>query len=171
MTIAVGDTLPDVTFMVPGADGPVKKTTAEIFGGRKVVLFAVPGAFTPTCHMNHLPGFVDNVDAILAKGVDSVACTAVNDVFVMGAWAKATGAEGKIEMLADGSGVFASALGLDLDLSSRGLGLRSQRYAMIVDDGIVKSLDVEERPARPPSPARRRCWKSSEGRARPARSP
>jgi Peroxiredoxin len=146
MTIAVGEKLPDATFMTPGADGPVKTTTAEVFAGKKVVLFAVPGAFTPTCHMNHLPGFLENLDVIKDKGVDAVACVAVNDVFVMGAWAKATGADGKIVMLADGSGDFAKAVGLELDLSARGLGLRSQRYAMIVDDGVVTSLDVEDAP-------------------------
>ncbi|SON54671.1 putative peroxiredoxin [Hartmannibacter diazotrophicus] len=146
MTIAVGEKLPEATFMVPTADGPAKKTTSDVFGGRKVVLFAVPGAFTPTCHMNHLPGFLDNIDAIKAKGVDAVVCTSVNDPFVMGAWSKATGADGKIEMLSDGSADFAKAVGLELDMTPRGFGMRSQRYAMIVDDGVVTSLDVEEAP-------------------------
>ena len=146
MTIKPGDALPQVTFTVPGADGPKPMTTDEVFKGKKVVLFAVPGAFTPTCHKNHLPGFIDKAAAIKAKGVDTIAVTGVNDVFVMGAWAKATGGEGKITFLADGSGEFAKALGLSLDLSARGLGLRSQRYSMIVDNGVVKTLSIEETP-------------------------
>jgi peroxiredoxin len=135
MTIQKGDSLPDATFTVMTADGPAPKTTKEIFGGRKVVLFAVPGAFTPTCHKNHMPGYVTNAEAIKAKGVDAIAVTGVNDVFVMNAWAEATGGKGLIEFLADGSGAFAKAVGLDLDLSQRGLGIRSKRYAMVVEDG------------------------------------
>jgi glutaredoxin/glutathione-dependent peroxiredoxin len=113
-----------------------------------VVLFAVPGAFTPTCHKNHMPGFVKNADAIKAKGIDTIAVTAVNDVFVMDAWKKASGAEGKIEFLADGSADFAKAIGLSLDASARGLGIRSQRYCMVVDDGVVKSISVEDTPGK-----------------------
>ena len=123
------------------ADGPKPKTTDEVFKGKKVVLFAVPGAFTPTCHKNHLPGFVTNADAIKAKGVDAIAVTGVNDPFVMDAWKKATGADGKIEFLADGNGDFAKAIGLALDASADGLGMRSKRYSMVVEDGVVKSLN------------------------------
>ena len=146
MTIKPGDTLPNVTFTVPGADGPKPMSTDDVFKGKKAVLFAVPGAFTPTCHKNHLPGFIDKAAAIKAKGVDVIAVTGVNDVFVMGAWAKATGGEGTITFLADGSGEFAKALGLSLDLSARGLGLRSQRYSMLVENGVVKTLNIEETP-------------------------
>lgn len=148
MTIAVGDRLPDVTFRVMTADGPAAKTTAEVFSGKKVVLFAVPGAFTPTCHKNHLPGYLARYDEIKAKGVDSVAVTGVNDVFVMNAWAESTGGKGKIEYLADGNGDFAKALGLALDGTGFGLGTRSQRYSMLVDDGVVKVLNVEDVPSK-----------------------
>ena len=144
MTIAVGDSLPQVTFRVMTADGPAAKTTDDVFKGRKVVLFAVPGAFTPTCHKNHLPGFITHADQIKAKGVDAIAVTGVNDVFVMDAWAKASGGQGKIEFLADGNGDFANALGLSMDGSGFGLGTRSKRYAMLVEDGVVKKLNVEE---------------------------
>ena len=146
MAIQVGEKLPDATFAVMGAEGPEQKSTADVFGGRKVVLFAVPGAFTPTCHKGHMPGFVQHTDEIKAKGVDAVACTSVNDVFVMDAWAKESGASGKIEMLADGSADFAKKLGLELDLAERGLGMRSQRYSMLVEDGVVKSVNVEAAP-------------------------
>ena len=146
MTIKPGDALPDTTFFTMTADGPKPLTTAEVFKGKKVVLFAVPGAFTPTCHRNHLPGFLENAEAIKAKGVDAIAVTGVNDVFVMDAWSKATGGEGKIMFLADGSADFAKATGLSLDVSARGLGTRSQRYSMIVEDGVVKTLSVEETP-------------------------
>lgn len=146
MPISVGEKLPEATFTVMGEEGPGPKTTAEIFGGKKVVLFAVPGAFTPTCSKQHLPGFVTNADKIKAKGIDAIACTSVNDAFVLGAWAKDAGAEGKVMMLADGSAAFAKAIGLELDLSARGLGMRSQRYAMIVEDGVVKSLNIEDAP-------------------------
>src|SRR6201996_8461603 len=145
--IKVGDRLPEAKFRVMTADGPAVKTTDDIFKGKKVVLFAVPGAFTPTCHKNHLPGFVQNADAIKAKGVDAIAVTGVNDVFVMDAWKKASGAD-KIEFLADGSGNWAKALGLTADLTERGLGVRSQRYAMVVDDGVVKTLNVEDAPGK-----------------------
>lgn len=146
MTISVGDRLPDATFRVVTADGTVEKSVAEIFAGRKVVLFAVPGAFTPTCHKNHLPGYVEQAAAIKAKGVDEIAVVSVNDHHVMGAWAKATGAEGKILFLADWAGLFTHAVGLDADLSGSGLGLRSRRYAMIVEDGVVTALNVEDAP-------------------------
>ncbi len=146
MAISVGDRLPDATFMVMGAEGPEKKTTADIFGGKKIALFAVPGAFTPTCHQKHMPGFLNRLDDIKAKGVDGVACTAVNDAFVMANWAEATGAAGKVTMLADGSAAFAKATGLDIDLSDFGLGVRSKRYSMLVDDGVVKSLNIDDAP-------------------------
>ncbi len=146
MTINVGDKLPDSSFTVMTADGPAKKSTSEIFAGKKVALFAVPGAFTPTCQQQHVPGFVDRVDELRGKGIDVIACTAVNDVFVLTEFAKATGAEGKILMLADGSGDFAKAVGLDIDLGPFGLGLRSKRYSMLVQDGVVKALNVEDIP-------------------------
>ena len=148
MTIKVGDRLPDVTFAVMGANGPEKKSTADIFAGKKVALFAVPGAYTPTCHKSHMPGFVGRVAELNAKGIDSVACTAVNDVFVMDSWAKDTGAAGKIAMLSDDNATFAKAIGLDIDLNAPGIGLgvRSKRYAMLVDDGVVKVLNVDEAP-------------------------
>ena len=148
MTIKVGDRLPNATFTVMTADGPKPASTDDIFKGKKVVLFAVPGAFTPTCHKNHLPGFLQNADAIKAKGVNTIAVTGVNDVFVMDAWKKATGADNKIEFLADGSGDFAKALGLTADLVARGLGIRSQRYSMLVDDGVVKKLNIEDSPGK-----------------------
>lgn len=145
--IAIGDKLPEGKFKVSTADGPAEKTTGEIFAGKTIVLFAVPGAFTPTCHMNHLPGYLDNLEAIKAKGVDAVAVTAVNDVFVMKAWAEATGGKDKILFLADGSADFAKALGLELDASAFGLGIRSKRYSMIVRDGVVAALNVEDVPS------------------------
>ena len=148
MSIKVGDRLPNATFTTMTADGPKPQTTDDIFKGKKVVLFAVPGAFTPTCHKNHLPGFLTNADKIKAKGVDTIAVTGINDVFVMNAWKKDTGADGKIEFLADGSGNWAKALGLTADLTERGLGVRSQRYAMVVDDGVVKALNVEDAPGK-----------------------
>ena len=144
MTIKPGDKLPEITFRVVTQDAPAPKTTSEIFAGRKVVLFAVPGAFTPTCHRNHLPGFLEHYDEFRAKGIDAVAVTAVNDVFVMQAWAKATGGLGKIEFLADGSGDFAKVLGMELDRIAAGLGVRSQRYAMLVEDGVVKVLNLDD---------------------------
>ena len=140
--IKVGDQIPAHKLTAATPDGPREMTTEEVFAGKTVVLFAVPGAFTPTCSAKHLPGYVENMDALRAKGVDTVACTAVNDVFVLDAWAKAGGVDG-ILMLADGSGTFARALGLELDLQARGLGMRSQRYAMVVKDGRVAHLGVE----------------------------
>ena len=148
MAIKVGDRLPEAKFRVMTAEGPGWKTTDEVFKGKKVVLFAVPGAFTPTCHKNHLPGFVQNADAIKAKGVDTIAVTAVNDGFVMDAWKKASGAEGKVEFLADGNGDFAKAIDMTLDASANGLGVRSKRYAMLVEDGVVKKLNVEDAPGK-----------------------
>ena len=147
MAIKVGDSIPTATFTVMTAEGPKPKTTDEIFKGKKVVLFAVPGAFTPTCHKNHMPGFVKNADAIRAKGINTIAVTGVNDVFVMDAWKKASGGD-SIEFLADGSANFAKALGLTADLTERGLGVRSQRYAMVVDDGVIKTLNVEDAPGK-----------------------
>jgi peroxiredoxin len=147
MAIQVGDRLPQVTFRVMTADGPAAKTTDDIFKGRKIVLFAVPGAFTPTCHRNHLPGYVQKASEIKARGIDAIAATAVNDVFVMDAWAKASGGEG-IEFLADGNGDFATAIGLTMDGSGFGLGTRSKRYAMVVDDGVVRSIHVEDAPSK-----------------------
>ncbi|MER8749809.1 peroxiredoxin [Mesorhizobium sp. M1050] len=144
MTISVGDKLPDVTFKTMTADGAKSITGAEIFSGKKVVLFGVPGAFTPTCSNNHLPGYIENHDAILARGVDTIAVVSVNDVHVMGAWAHFTGSEGKILFLADGSGDFAKATGLDY--ISNDMGLRSRRFSMIVDDGKVTALNVETKP-------------------------
>jgi peroxiredoxin len=148
VTIKIGDHLPEATFRVMTANGPVAKTTGEIFDGRKVVLFAVPGAFTPTCHNNHLPGFLAKAEAFKQKGVDAIAVTGVNDIFVMNAWAKASGAEGKIEFLSDGNADFAKALDLTMDGSGFGLGTRSRRYAMLVDNGIVKQLNIEDVPSK-----------------------
>lgn len=145
MTIKVGDRLPDASFTVMGPDGPQPTTVAEVFDGKTVALFAVPGAYTPTCHQQHLPGFVRHLDELKAKGVDTIACTAVNDVFVLTHWAKDTGADG-IMMLADGSADFAKAIGLEIDLTTRGLGVRSKRYAMLVADRVVKTLNVDELP-------------------------
>lgn len=146
MTIKVGDKLPDVTFTTMTPEGPKPMTTTELFGGKKVALFAVPGAYTPTCHKSHMPGFVERADELKKKGFDTIACTAVNDVFVLTQWAKDSNAAGKITMLADGSADFAKKLGLEIDLTARGLGVRSKRYAMAVDNGVVKSLSVEDAP-------------------------
>jgi peroxiredoxin len=146
MTISVGDPLPDASFTTMTAEGPQKLTTADLFDGQKVVLFAVPGAFTPTCHLKHLPGFIARADEIKAKSVDRIACVAVNDVFVLDAWSKQCGAAGKVLFLADGSGDFTRAIGMELDLTERGLGRRSKRYAMIVDDRKVTTLNVEAQP-------------------------
>ena len=144
MTIKVGDRLPDATFSKVTLDGPEPATTADFFAGRKVALFAVPGAFTPTCSARHLPGYVERADELKAKGIDAIACTAVNDPFVLAAWAKAGTADGVVTMLADGNADFARAAGLSFDGSKFGMGERSQRYAMIVDDGVVEQLHVEQ---------------------------
>ena len=148
MTISKGDRIPEATLMRMGAEGPEPVKASEYFAGRKVALFAVPGAFTPTCSAKHLPGFVDHADALKAKGVDAIACVSVNDVFVMDAWGKSVGGksagvDGKVDMLADGNGAFAEALGLEMDASSFGMGQRSQRYSMIVEDGTVAEVNVE----------------------------
>ena len=143
MSINVGDRMPEGSFGVMTTDGPSNLSTEQLFSGDKVVLFAVPGAFTPTCSMQHLPGYIDNADAILAKGVDTIACMSVNDVFVMNAWGKDQGAGDKILMLADGNGAYSQALGLELDASGFGMGTRSQRFAIVIDDGVVSQLHVE----------------------------
>jgi len=142
MTIQTGDKVPAATFTVMTEDGPKPLTTADLFGGKKVVLFSVPGAFTPTCSAKHLPGFIEHADQILARGVDTIACVAVNDVFVMNAWGKNAKAD-KILMLADGNGEFAEAVGLTLDASAYGMGRRSQRFALVAEDGKVTHLFVE----------------------------
>lgn len=144
MTIQVGDRIPAATLTTMTADGPGPVSTDEYFAGRKVVLFSVPGAFTPTCSAKHLPGFVDNADEIRGKGVDEIACMSVNDVFVMTAWGKSAGVDGKVTMLADGNGAFAKALGLEMDASGFGMGTRSKRFSMIVEDGKVTELNLEE---------------------------
>ncbi|MBP0047249.1 peroxiredoxin [Marinobacterium sp. AK62] len=144
MSIQIGETIPNVELRVMGAEGPEPVNTADLFAGKKVVLFAVPGAFTPGCSLTHLPGFVVKADEIKSKGVDSIICTAVNDVFVMDAWGKDQNAD-EIIMLADGMGDFAKALGLDQDLSAVQFGVRSQRYAMIVNDGKVELLNIDEK--------------------------
>jgi peroxiredoxin len=142
MTINVGDRLPDVPLTVATADGPEQTTSTEFFGGRRVALFAVPGAFTPTCSARHLPSYVEKASELKNKGVDEIACISVNDAFVMGAWNKADGSK-DITMLADGNGAFADAVGLTMDGSKFGMGKRSQRYSMLVNDGVVEQLNVE----------------------------
>jgi peroxiredoxin len=146
MAINVGDKLPSVMLRQVTAEGPKEVTSDDFFRGKRVVLFAVPGAFTPACSQRHLPGYVEKAAEIRGKGVDEIACVAVNDAAVMAAWGRDQKAEGKVTMLADGSGDFARALGLEIDLSRAGLGVRSKRYAMLVENGVVKSLKVEEQP-------------------------
>jgi peroxiredoxin len=146
MTIAKGDSLPEATFRVLSAEGIENLSTEDVFGGKKVVLFAVPGAFTPTCHLKHLPGFVDNAEAFKKKGIDTVACVAVNDPFVLGTWGSVSGGKGKVLFLSDGNAEFTKKIGMDFDGSGIGLGTRSKRYAMLVDDGVVKVLHTEESP-------------------------
>jgi glutaredoxin/glutathione-dependent peroxiredoxin len=143
MAIAVGDKIPSAKLKTMTAEGPKDISTDEIFSGKKVVLFAVPGAFTPTCSAKHLPGFVEKAAEIKGKGVDTIACLAVNDAFVMGAWGKAQNTGDKVLMLADGAAAFTKQLGLDLDLTGPGMGVRSKRYAMVVDNGVLKALSVE----------------------------
>ena len=143
MTIKVGDKVPSVKLKHKTDDGVKDITTDELFAGKKVVLFALPGAFTPTCSAKHVPGFVTNIDALKAKGVDTVACLSVNDAFVMSAWGKDQNVGEKIMMLADGNGDFTKAVGLTMDGTGYGMGLRSQRYAMVVDNGVIKKLHVE----------------------------
>jgi len=144
MPLQVGDKVPSVTLYEMGDDGPAAVNTDKFFAGRKVVLFALPGAFTRTCSAQHVPGFVNNADEIKAKGVDAIACLATNDAFVMGAWGKDQGAGDKVQMLADGSGDFTRAAGFEFDLSERGLGVRSKRYAMVVEDGKITTLNMED---------------------------
>jgi len=144
MAVKVGDRVPNATFKVMGKDGPQDLNTDELFGGKTVALFSVPGAFTPTCSAKHLPGFVQNAAALKAKGIDTIACTAANDVFVMNAWGKDQKTGDSITMLADGSAAFAKAMGLELDLTGRGMGMRAQRYSMVVKDGVINKLNVEE---------------------------
>jgi glutaredoxin/glutathione-dependent peroxiredoxin len=146
MTIKVGDKLPSVTLRQVTPEGPQEVTTESFFGGRKVVLFAVPGAFTPACSQRHMPGYVDKAADLKAKGIDEIACVAVNDAAVLTAWARDQKSDGKVTMLADGSGDFVRAIGLELDLTKGGLGVRSQRYSMLVEDGVVKSLNIEPAP-------------------------
>jgi glutaredoxin/glutathione-dependent peroxiredoxin len=148
MTIKVGDKLPNATFRVMTAEGPKPRTTDEVFKGKIVALFAVPGAFTPTCSNLHMPSFLNNAAAMKEAGVGAIAVTGVNDVFVMEAWKKATGAEGKIDFLADGNGEFAKAIGMDFDASGNGLGTRSRRYSMLIVDGVVKTINVEAAPGK-----------------------
>ena len=142
MTIQVGDKLPDVPLTIATGDGPRPSSTSEYFAGRKIALFAVPGAFTPTCSARHLPSFVEKADELKGKGIDEIACTSVNDAFVLGAWNRDAGSD-QITMLADGNGQLANALGLTMDGSGFGMGQRSQRYSMIVNDGVVEQLNVE----------------------------
>lgn len=144
MTLSVGERIPDASFLKATPDGPEQVDSKSFFEGRKVVLFSVPGPFTPTCSARHLPGYLDKADAIRAKGVDEIACTAVSDPFVMQAWADASGAGDKITMLADGNGEFARSADLTMDASKFGMGTRGQRWSAIVDDGVVKALNVEE---------------------------
>ena len=144
MTIKVGDKLPSATFMTFTAEGPAPLTSDDLFKGKRVALFALPGAFTPTCSAKHLPGFKEKADELKAKGVDTIACLSVNDVFVMKAWAKDQGVGDEIVMLADGNGDFTRAVGLELDGSKFGMGSRSQRYSLIAKDGVVEQLNVEE---------------------------
>jgi peroxiredoxin len=144
MTISVGDRIPSVKLKTMTADGPKDITTDEIFKGKKVVLFALPGAFTPTCSAKHLPGFVQKASEIKSKGADTIACLSVNDAFVMGAWGKDQKVEDKVLLLADGAAEFTKAVGLDNDMTGYGMGVRSKRYAMVVDDGVVKMLNVEK---------------------------
>ena len=144
MTIAVGDPIPNVKVMTAGEAGPEQAETNDLLGNGKVALFSVPGAFTPTCSAKHLPGYVEQAEAFKAKGVDKIVCMSVNDAFVMGAWAKDQNAGGKVEMLADGNGDFARALGLTMDGKGFGMGERSQRFSAILEGGVVKQLNVEE---------------------------
>ncbi len=144
MTIKVGESIPAATIRRMGADGPEAIGTGEYFKGRKIVVFGLPGAYTPTCSAKHVPGFLRHADAFGAKGVDAIACLSVNDAFVMSAWGKDQGVGDRIDMLADGAAELTRALGLDLDLTERGMGVRSRRYAMVVEDGVVSALAVEE---------------------------
>ena len=146
MTISVGDKMPEGTFMTMGADGPAPLTSGELFNGKTVVLFGLPGAFTPTCSAKHLPGYIETAAQLKAKGVDTIACMSVNDAFVMAAWGKEQNAGDAVAMLADGSAEYAKAMGLELDLSARGMGVRATRFSLLVEDGTVKAVNIEESP-------------------------
>ena len=146
MTLSVGDRLPDADLFVPGESGPEKKTVADLFGGRRVVLVGMPGAFTPTCHRNHLPGFLENRDAILEKGIDEILVLSTNDTHVLRAWAEVSGARDRVRFVSDGNADFIGKAGVAADRSVVGMGMRSKRFAMIVDDGIVTSISVEDQP-------------------------
>lgn len=143
MAIQVGEKMPDGVFKVMTAEGPADMSTADLFDGKKTVVFSVPGAFTPACSAKHLPGFIENADALKAKGIDNIACISVNDVFVMGAWSKDQGADGKVTLLADGNADYVKALGLQLDASGFGMGTRGERFAIVVDNGVVSQLHRE----------------------------
>lgn len=147
MAIKIGDQLPSATFMVMGESGPAERSSTDVFDNRRVVLFGVPGAFTPSCHHNHMPGYVQKAADIRAKGIDAIACVSTNDIFVLDHWAEVSGAKGQVEMLADGNADFVKAIGLDLDASGKGLGTRSHRFAMLVENGTVQALEVESNPA------------------------
>ncbi|HEY0446191.1 MAG TPA: peroxiredoxin [Allosphingosinicella sp.] len=144
MSISVGDRIPQTTFMKATAEGPQAVSGEEFFRGRTIALFSVPGAFTPTCSVKHLPSFVEKASELKANGVDEIACTAVNDAFVLGAWAQSSGAQDDVTMLSDGNGEFVRALGLEMDGSKYGMGTRGQRFSMLVEDGVVRQLNVEE---------------------------
>jgi len=144
MAISVGDKIPAATLYKMGADGPEAVSTEEYCAGRKVVIFGVPGAFTPTCSAQHVPGYMQNVDALKSKGIDAIACVSVNDAFVMGAWAKDQGTGDAIDMLGDGSGELAKSMGIELDLGARGLGTRCKRFALVAEDGVVKHLALQD---------------------------
>ena len=146
MTIKAGDKIPSIELKTMTSDGPDGITTDDLFNGKKVILFGLPGAFTPTCSAKHVPGYVQHADAIKAKGVDTIACISVNDAFVMGAWGRENNATGAVRMMADGSAEFTKAVGMDLDLNAGGMGVRSKRYSMLIDDGVVKAVNVEEAP-------------------------
>ena len=143
MTIKIGDTIPDVTLQQMQEKGVTNINTGDLFKGKKVALFALPGAYTPTCSASHLPGYVVKSDELFAKGIDSIICLSVNDAFVMGAWGKEHNADDRVQMIADGSGDFTRAIGLELDLTKNGMGMRSQRYAMVVNDGVVETFNIE----------------------------
>lgn len=144
--ISVGDKFPESVFKIIGSSGPENVDSHSLFAGKKVVLLAVPGAFTPTCHLNHLPGFLDNLGALTTKGIDAVFVISVNDVWVMDAWADATKAKGKIQFLSDGSSQVTSSIGMEVDLGPAGMGKRSKRYSMILEDGVVRVINIEEKP-------------------------
>ena len=145
MALQAGDKLPEGTLKTMGTDGPTEITTESLFAGKKVAFFGVPGAFTPGCHKTHLPGYVNNADAIKGKGFDDIICMAVNDVFVMAAWSTASGADGKVTFVADGSAAYTKAMDLVLDLSAVGMGVRSKRFSMVVNDGVIESINIDNR--------------------------